>query len=596
MNFRFTIGRKIILGFSVLIFLTLLAFALTLFTIRQSREINDKIARLYTPSIDALQDSRLLITRSKLLVSNWVNIQGQSDDKTRLRTLIDSNYFELKNRFTTLTPQWEKKDRNEMDSIFSECEALWLMHRQVIDQLGKFDNYEDPNIFFPMRSMVLDEDGEITVQTRVISERLDRLINAQYKAAGATRTKMLKSFEQLQIVVMLLLIVLPVGGILIAILTARTITKPVQKLKSILLQMARGVLPRESIKNRNDEIGEMSIALNSLVDSMKLTTEFANEVGAGNFDSYYKPLSNEDTLGYALIKMREDLRENERVLEAKVIERTEEVVRQKEEIELQSRKLEILYNHVTDSIRYAKRLQDAILPAPATINRVLPDSFILFKPKDIVSGDFYWMFEKEEHILVAAIDCTGHGVPGAFMSIVGNNMLNQIVKERPLLKAGEMLDELNALAGKTINQHSEETAVRDGMDLTLCIINPKTRVMNMAGANNPMYLFRNNQLTEIKVDKMSIGYLDEGAPKRFTNHEIQLEAGDTVYIFSDGYADQFGGPKGKKFMVGQFRTFLTQIHTLPMHEQKRTMDATIEQWRGNLEQVDDILVMAFRIA
>jgi serine phosphatase RsbU (regulator of sigma subunit)/HAMP domain-containing protein len=596
MNFRFTIGRKIILGFSVLIFLTLLAFALTLFTIRQSREINDKIARLYTPSIDALQDSRLLITRSKLLVSNWVNIQGQSDDKTRLRTLIDSSYLELKNRFTTLTPQWEKKDRNEMDSIFSECEALWLMHRQVIDQLGKFDNYEDPNIFFPMRSMVLDEDGEITVQTRVISERLDRLINAQYKAAGATRTKMLKSFEQLQIVVLLLLIVLPVGGILIAILTARTITKPVQQLKSTLLQMARGVLPRESIKNRNDEIGEMSVALNSLVDSMKLTTEFANEVGAGNFDSYYKPLSNEDTLGYALIKMREDLRENERVLEAKVIERTEEVVRQKEEIELQSRKLEILYNHVTDSIRYAKRLQDAILPAPATINRVLPDSFILFKPKDIVSGDFYWMFEKDEHILVAAIDCTGHGVPGAFMSIVGNNMLNQIVKERPLLKAGEMLDELNALAGKTINQHSEETAVRDGMDLTLCIINPKTRVMNMAGANNPMYLFRNNQLTEIKVDKMSIGYLDEGAPKRFTNHEIQLEAGDTVYIFSDGYADQFGGPKGKKFMVGQFRTFLSQIHTLPMHEQKRTMDATIEQWRGNLEQVDDILVMAFRVA
>ncbi|MGL4597419.1 MAG: PP2C family protein-serine/threonine phosphatase, partial [Bacteroidia bacterium] len=157
-------------------------------------------------------------------------------------------------------------------------------------------------------------------------------------------------------------------------------------------------------------------------------------------------------------------------------------------------------------------------------------------------------------------------------------------------------DELNALAGKTINQHSEDSAVRDGMDLTLCIINPKTRVMNMAGANNPMYLFRNNQLTEIKVDKMSIGYLDEGTSKKFTNHEVQLEAGDTVYIFSDGYADQFGGPKGKKFMVGQFRTFLTQIHTLPMHEQKRTMDATIEQWRGNLEQVDDILVMAFRIA
>jgi serine phosphatase RsbU (regulator of sigma subunit) len=133
------------------------------------------------------------------------------------------------------------------------------------------------------------------------------------------------------------------------------------------------------------------------------------------------------------------------------------------------------------------------------------------------------------------------------------------------------------------------------MDLTLCIINPKTRVMNMAAANNSMYLFRNGVLTEIKADKMPIGYLEDGEQKKFTNHEIQLEKGDTIYIFSDGYADQFGGPKGKKFMVGQFRNFVTQIHQKSMTEQKKTMDTTIEQWRGNLEQVDDILVMGFRI-
>jgi serine phosphatase RsbU (regulator of sigma subunit) len=150
------------------------------------------------------------------------------------------------------------------------------------------------------------------------------------------------------------------------------------------------------------------------------------------------------------------------------------------------------------------------------------------------------------------------------------------------------------LAGKTINQHSEEGAVRDGMDMTMCIFNPVTRVMNMAGANNSLYLFRNGELKEYKADKLPIGYV-EGSSRSFTNHEIQLEKGDTIYLFSDGYADQFGGPKGKKFMVGQFRTFLAKIHTQPLNEQLNILNSNIEQWRGNLEQVDDILVIGFRV-
>jgi serine phosphatase RsbU (regulator of sigma subunit)/HAMP domain-containing protein len=597
MKFRFTIGRKILLGFGVLIFLVAIAFSLTLVTIFQSRAINQKIERLYTPSVDALQETRMLIANSKTLINNWINVPGASIDKSRLKLLIDQDYPKQEKKLKDIMNQpdgWSVKDKQKADSIFIECNALWLLHKDVMDQLSDISYYNDPSIKLPIQSMVLDEDGEIVVQTRNILDRLDQLIDSQYSAAQAKRKEMLESFQTLQFVVVLLLIVLPLGGILIAFLTTRSITRPVHYLKGILLSMARGILPAERIRNRNDEIGEMSVALNSLVDSLKLTTEFAREIGSGNFDSYYKPLSEEDTLGHALIKMREDLRENERVLEAKVIERTEEVVRQKEEIELQNQKLEILYKHITDSIRYAKRLQDAILPPPAVVHRLLPESFILFKPKDIVSGDFYWMYEKKNRIYVAAVDCTGHGVPGAFMSIVGNNMLNQIVKEHDDLNAGQMLDELNSLAGKTINQNSEEGAVRDGMDMTLCIFDPVTRKLDMAGANNPLYLYRNGELMEFKADKLPIGFV-EGKARHFTNHEIQLEIGDTVYMFSDGYADQFGGPKGKKFMVGQFRTFLTQIHKLPLADQFRTLDSTIEQWRGNLEQVDDILVMGFRV-
>lgn len=594
MNFRFTIGRKILLGFGLLIFLVAIAFSLTLLTIFRSREINDKIARTYTPSIIALQEMKLLVNNSELLITKWVNVPGSSEDKPKLKLLISDDYAAKRDTIKKLYAGWTPENRKLADSIFIYCDQLWLMHGTVMEDLSTVTNYNDPSFFLPSQSMILDNDGAIRVRTKIIKSKLDELIALQYTEADNKRKEMLESFQTLQFVVVLLLIILPIGGIVIAFLTARTITKPVHYLKGILLSMARGILPAERIMNRNDEIGEMSVALNSLVDSMKLTTEFARETGSGNFDSYYKPLSDEDTLGHALIKMRADLRENERVLEAKVIERTEEVVRQKEEIEIQNQKLEILYKHITDSIRYAKRLQDAILPPPSFVNRLLKESFILFKPKDIVSGDFYWMFEKNNRIYIAIVDCTGHGVPGAFMSIVGNNMLNQIVKEHDNLNAGQMLDEMNNIAGKTINQNSEEGAVRDGMDMTLCIYDPVTRMVDMAGANNPLYLYRNGELKEYKADKLPIGFV-EGKARQFTNHSIQLEVGDTIYMFSDGYADQFGGPKGKKFMVGQFRTFLTQIHTLPLAEQYRTLDATIEQWRGNLEQVDDILVMGFRV-
>lgn len=595
MNFRFSIGAKILLGFGVLIGLVLLAFSLTLATIRESRQINDKIAELYTPSVDALQEMRLVITRSKTYVTTWVNVPGLSEDKVKLVNLINSEYPSVNKGITELSQGWIDNDRELIKYIFAKCDSLWMMDNQVMNDLSEFESYDDPSIVFLTRPRVLDEDGDITMATRAISDLLDNLIQRQYDAATAKRNEMLAAFQQLQVVVLLLLIILPVGGFIIALLTARTITKPVRHVKNILLQMARGVLPEEKIPNRNDEVGEMSVALNSLVDGMKLTTEFSREVGAGNFDSYYKPLSEDDSLGYALIKMRSDLRQNERVLEAKVIQRTEEVVRQKEEIEIQNRKLEILYKHITDSIRYAKRLQDAILPPQSVLDRLLPESFILFKPKDIVSGDFYWIFEAKSRVFIAVVDCTGHGVPGAFMSIVAHNMLNQIVKENPDLNAAEFLNELNALAGKTINQHSEDSAVRDGMDMTLCILDRKTNMIDIAGANNPLYIFRNENLQEIRADKLPIGYYEAGSTRKFTNNRIQLEKSDTIYLFSDGYADQFGGPRGKKFMVGQLRGFFKQIHQMPMKEQFSTLNQTIEHWRGNLEQVDDILVLGFRV-
>ena len=210
----------------------------------------------------------------------------------------------------------------------------------------------------------------------------------------------------------------------------------------------------------NDEIGDMGKALTSLVEGLRRTTDFSHAVAAGNFEAEFLPMSDEDMLGHALLKMRDELGQRERILEMKVIERTEEVVRQKQEVEHQSRKVVELYKNVTDSIRYAKRLQDSILPPEKRMRELLPESFVYYRPKDIVSGDFYWMERVDDRIAFAAVDCTGHGVPGAFMSLIGHNGLNQAVKEQGRSRPSDVLKVLNKLAFEALHKDREQFLVR----------------------------------------------------------------------------------------------------------------------------------------
>lgn len=264
------------------------------------------------------------------------------------------------------------------------------------------------------------------------------------------------------------------------------------------------------------------------------------------------------------------------------------------QIEEKNAVIEEQHKNITDSIVYAKRIQQAMLPSLNELRKTFPDSFVLYKPKDIVSGDFYWVEHRNGTTLFAAVDCTGHGVPGAFMSIVGHNLLNQAVKQNGKTLPADILHELNTGLYDTLRQSGEEITVKDGMDMALCAFDQSTLTLNFSGANNPIYFVRDGHLQEIKGDKQPVGFPAQEF-KPFTDHSIPLKKGDTLYLFSDGYADQFGGEKGKKFKYKQMQELLLSIHEKPMQEQMQVLDKTIEQWRGRLEQVDDILVMGVKI-
>ena len=289
--------------------------------------------------------------------------------------------------------------------------------------------------------------------------------------------------------------------------------------------------------------------------------------------------------------MRDELAKNERILELKVVERTNEVVRQKEEVEKQKEKVTELYKDLKDSINYAKRIQQSILPTDEQISGIFPNSFVFYRPKDIVSGDFYWFKQAGSKKLFAAIDCTGHGVPGAFMSLVGYNMLNQVTKVFTAL-ANPQQPQPCERRGTARQEGASE--LRDGMDLALCCFDENTLELDFAGAQNPLFLIRDGELREIRGDKFAIGSFKYGQ-KEYTNHTVQLQQGDQVYLFSDGYADQFGGPRGKKFLKKRFRQLLLSIAELPMKEQRTELHKSWVQWKGTEEQVDDILVLGIRI-
>lgn len=475
--------------------------------------------------------------------------------------MLDSANFKPKSGFVAMAlksrKQWEKQYKEQF-KMLEEVVLRTKELRQVIrDQERKIDTQtkklvtlneeisEKLRILEERQQRIDEQEKAITDQKQVLGNQKNNIIEQakKIKAQQGILSDQLKRIKTQRLILILSIIsLILVSGLGIVIYRGykhkkRTNMLLQKKNDKIMLQNAEILQQKEEIETQRDHIEEQRDAI---MKQHEITLEQRDKLAAQN----------------------------------------EEIMKQQKEI--------------TDSIYYARRIQTALLPPEAALNKSLPEHFILNKPRDIVSGDYYWMTQKENKTIIVAADCTGHGVPGAFMSMLGIAFLTEIVNEDDDLAAHDILNQLRDRVIYSLHQTGEIGEQKDGMDMALCIIDKKSQTLEFSGAYNPLYLIRNNELIVVKADKMPVA-IHLRKDQSFTRHTVKLQNNDTIYIFSDGYVDQFGGPRGRKFMSKRFKELLMSIQEQPMRKQCQVLDQTIEEWRGDIAQVDDILILGIRV-
>ncbi|MBA4322695.1 MAG: hypothetical protein C0408_07750, partial [Odoribacter sp.] len=483
-------------------------------------------------------------------------IQAIEDTKNELKSetpgIIDVELFlmadapfsmnrealEVENHKDTLLRSFQDKDTI---SFIERAGKLWYQYQYIYRERSNLKERPNSNLY----------KGSVI---RIISDR--------------TGQKALFRIEATRFIVVFLVTILILSYLIFR--KTRVITLPIIKLVENVDRISNGNLRERAEVTGNNEITRLSEKFNMMIAQL---------------ESYYYELEEK-------VKVRTE----------KIEKQKEELSKQRDALAEKNTQLNDAYleieeqkKHIMDSIYYARRIQTAILPSYAMLNSRFTNFFIFYLPKDIVSGDFYWMCEADGLVIIAAVDCTGHGVPGAFMSIVGFNQLNNAVNVKQARKASEILNELNRGVIHTLNENTSETSIKDGMDMSLCVFDFQKGKVDFAGANNPIILIRENTPVKYKGDRFPIGAFVEDRPQLFTNNEIDIKKGDMIYLFSDGYADQFGGPENKKFFTRRFEELLLEIHNKPLDEQKDSLKTTLYDWMGSNSQVDDILVIGIKI-
>ena len=573
------------LGFGVFAVVVIVAFYHTGQTLSRSREINQRINTIYAPSVKLLEELDNHLVKAQQLMKQWVTVQQLEGDQERIEamTLCTQIIPTQLNRIDTLSKNWSEEHRAMKLQLFNQVNQLLTAYADVRDLLPTFNSYF--TLEYRMDAEFYFMEGERVPLSLDLARRELAVLTGDQRMIMTREIEQLNdSFQQLSTLLIYFMFAVVLVGAISAIRTSQSIVRPVNALRSKLNNLAKGVYSVHSTRVGNDEIGDMAQAVERLITNFERTKEFSLNVGAGNFSMQYEPLSEHDELGQALLRMRDDLASYRHEMESKVALQTSEIRDQKERVTE-------LYSDLQASIDYAQRLQETILPGTEAIREVFPDHFIFFRPKATVSGDFYWFANKGKKRMVAAADCTGHGVPGAFMSLVGHNALNQATKVYN--KPSQVLNAVNRLSAQALRAH-ENHLVKDGMDIALVSIDTDSMELEFSGAQNPAYIMRSGELIELEGDAFSIGSYVNGE-REFTHKNFTLQSGDSIYVFSDGYADQFGGPQGKKFMRKQFRQMLVEIASLDMAKQREEITRRFDQWKGEGEQLDDVLVIGVRV-
>jgi serine phosphatase RsbU (regulator of sigma subunit)/HAMP domain-containing protein len=595
-KFRLSIALKLTAGFAVFAAVVIVAFSWTGVKISQGREINHRINNIYAPSIKSLEKLDNQLVKAQLLMTQWTLVQSREDDPERVEALTLCTQL-IPNQLMivdSVSVHWPEEKQIEKNLLIADVQSLLLVYGDVRTLLPDFKSYTDPTNLMSAEAL-FSEGGEVpgAVPDALgkAQSRLRVLTDYQRDAMANEIGKMNASFADLIHVFIWVAAAVILIGVFLAFMTIRAIVRPVNSLRNKLNNLSKGIYSLHATRTNNDEIGDMAQAVDRLMRNFERTKEFSLSIGAGKFDMPFEPLSEHDELGGALLQMRDDLASYRHQMEEKVSEQTLEIRQQKEQVEMQNERVMELYTDLQASIDYAQRLQSTILPSEEAIREVFPQHFIMFRPKATVSGDFYWFANKGKKLMFAAADCTGHGVPGAFMSLVGHNALNQATKV--YYKPSQVLNTVNRLSAQALRAN-ENHLVKDGMDIALCTIDMEAMELEFSGAQNPVYIVRGEELIELSGDAFSIGSYVNGE-REFTAKKSELKSGDCIYAFSDGYADQFGGPAGKKFMRKQFRQLLLEVNALPMSEQLARVQQRFDEWRGEQEQVDDVLVIGLRV-
>ena len=349
---------------------------------------------------------------------------------------------------------------------------------------------------------------------------------------------------------------------------------------------------KEEVNNQR-KIFFIGFIILSIISAI-LATLMARQVGRRYEKTIEQQNDRLEDKNFELRMLNNELQQQKEEIEAQ----RDEIEAQKSKVEKQRDKIQHQNNQIKSSIQYASKIQQALLPPEKFIKESFKESFIYFKPKDIVSGDFYWYKRVNDLAVIAIADCTGHGVPGAFMSMLGISFLNEIVgsdiHDKICKNANIILNDLRQKVIDSLRQDDTKSTTKDGMDIAFILLDTNTNELQFAGAYNPLLIVRNNEIIEIPADRMPVG-VHRKQENSFTNNNFQLQKNDSIYMFSDGYMDQFGGEKGRKFLKKRFLSLLLEINERNMDEQQEIIDTVLKKWKQNIDQVDDILVMGFKI-